>query len=90
MLNIPLGERFAARIVGYRRDRTGLIDHVAPRDDKDVDYTEETGGRIRLSWYPSDAVEVSVLANVVDGFMYRAARVDTRRNLASIYICRHV
>ena len=67
MVNIPLGDRFAARIVGYRRDRVGLLDHVAPRGEEDVDYVEETGGRIRLSWYPSDAVEISALVNVVDG-----------------------
>ncbi len=67
MVNIPLGDNFAARIVGYRRDRVGILDQVAPRSEEDVDTFVENGGRIRLAWYVSDALELSAMVNVVDG-----------------------
>ena len=67
MLNVPIGDQLAARLVGYKRDRKGVIDQVAPRNEKDVDTFEEEGLRATVSWYPSDTVEVSALVNVIDG-----------------------
>lgn len=67
MVNIPLSERLAARFVGYTRDRKGIIDQTAPRNEKDVDTFEEIGGRLRVSWYVSDALEISAMVNVVNG-----------------------
>ena len=67
MVNIPLSERFAARIVAYKRDRKGVIDQVAPRDKKDTDTFEELGGRLKVAWYVSDTLEISAMVNVVNG-----------------------
>ena len=67
MVNIPLGDRLAARVVAYRRDRVGILDQVAPRNEKDVDTFVENGGRIRLAWYATDTLEVSAMINVVNG-----------------------
>ena len=67
MVNIPLGERLAARIVGYKRDRKGVIDQAAPRNEKDVDTFEEIGGRLKVAWYVNDALEISAMVNVVNG-----------------------
>ena len=67
MLNIPLGDRLAARIVAYRRDRVGVLDQVAPRNEKDVDTFLENGGRIKVAWYVTDTLEVSGMVNVIDG-----------------------
>ena len=67
MVNIPLGNQFAARAVVYRRDRAGILDQAAPRNQEDSDTFLENGARVRLAWYPTDAVEVSAMVNVVDG-----------------------
>ncbi len=67
MVNIPLGDRLAARVVAYRRDRVGILDQVAPRNEKDVDTFLENGGRIKVAWYVSDAVEISAMLNVING-----------------------
>ena len=67
MVNIPLGERLAARAVVYRRDRVGILDQVAPRNEKDVDTFLENGARIKLAWFVNDAVEVSAMANFING-----------------------
>ena len=44
MLNVPLGERAAARVVLYSRDQKGLIDAPGLRDEEDV-----TGRRRRAA-----------------------------------------
>ena len=67
MLNIPLGESIAARIVAYRRDRVGILDQVAPRNEKDVDTFLENGGRIKLAWFVNDDLELSAMVNVING-----------------------
>ena len=67
MVNIPLSDNFAARVVAYQRDRVGIIDQVAPRNEEDVDTFEETGARIRLTWYATDTLEISGMANVING-----------------------
>lgn len=67
MVNIPLGERLALRVVGYTRDRNGVIDQVAPRNKKDVDTFEEDGYRATLAWYVNDQIEITAMANIIDG-----------------------
>ncbi len=67
MVNIPLSDRFAARIVAYKRDRKGVIDQAAPRNKKDTDTFEEIGGRVKIAWYVNDALEISAMVNLVDG-----------------------
>ncbi len=65
MINIPIADRLAARIVGYRRDRNGVIDQVAPRSEEDVDTVDETGVRAQVAFYPSDEAEITLLYNRV-------------------------
>lgn len=67
MLNVPLGERTAARIVAYRRDRVGILDQVAPRNEKDVDTFLENGARIKLAWFVNDDIELTAMVNVING-----------------------
>jgi outer membrane receptor protein involved in Fe transport len=67
MLNIPLMDRLALRLVGYKRDREGILDQVAPRNKDDVDTFEEDGYRGTLTWYPTDELEISLMANIIDG-----------------------
>lgn len=67
MLNIPLGERMAARIVAYRRDRVGILDQVAPRNEKDVDTFLENGARIKLAWFVNDDIELTAMVNLING-----------------------
>ena len=67
MVNIPLGDHLAARAVVYRRDRQGILDQVAPRNNEDSDTFLEDGMRLRVAWYPTDTIEVSGMMNVIDG-----------------------
>ena len=66
MVNIPLADQLALRLVGYRRDRAGVLDAVAPRNEKDVDWFEENGLRAALKWDASETFEVTAMVNVVD------------------------
>ena len=67
MVNIPLADRLALRLVGYRRDRAGVLDTPAPRNEKDVDTFEENGLRAALKWDASETFEVTAMVNVVNG-----------------------
>ena len=67
MVNIPLGERLAARVVAYRRDRVGILDQVAPRNEKDVDTFLENGARVKIAWFVNDALELTAMANFING-----------------------
>ena len=67
MVNIPLADQLALRLVGYRRDRAGLLDQVAPRNKKDTDTFEEDGVRAAFTWYALETFEVTAMFNVVDG-----------------------
>ena len=67
MVNIPIGDHLAARAVVYRRDRQGILDQVAPRNNEDSDTFLEDGMRLRVAWYPTDTIEISGMVNVIDG-----------------------
>ena len=66
MVNIPLADQLALRLVGYRRDRAGVLDTPAPRNEKDVDWLEENGLRVAFKWDASETFEVSAMVNVVN------------------------
>ena len=66
MVNIPLADQLALRLVGYRRDRAGVLDTPAPRNEKDVDWLEENGLRAALKWDASETFEVTAMVNVID------------------------
>ena len=63
MLNLPLGDRAAARLVLYSRDKKGLIDALGLRNEEDVDWTEETGARLKVMVQPT---EVFTLTGMLD------------------------
>ena len=69
MVNIPLADQLALRLVGYRRDRAGVLDTPAPRNEKDVDTFEENGLRAWLKWDASETFEVTAMVNVVNSEM---------------------
>ena len=54
VLNIPVGDTFALRGVGYYGDKGGYIDNVFTGED---DYNDEEmyGGRLTGRWVPSDS-----------------------------------
>ncbi len=60
-LNVPLGDKAALRIVGYRNELQGFIDAVRPDGsvEEDVDGGDKTGARIALRWEPTDRITVS-------------------------------
>lgn len=69
VLNIPLGELAAARLVLYSRDQKGLIDAPGLRDEEDVNWTEETGGRLTVALQATDALRLTAMLNVVSADM---------------------
>ena len=56
MVNIPLGERLAARITPYARNKAGILDKVGPEILEDVDGIDERGVRAQLAFYPTDTL----------------------------------
>ena len=65
MLNIPLGDRAAARLVLYSRDQRGLIDAPGLRDEEDVNWTEDVGGRLTFGLQATDTLSLSAMINTV-------------------------
>jgi outer membrane receptor protein involved in Fe transport len=61
MLNLPMGDRAALRLVGYYSDIPGFIDAHGPGGtlDEDVNGGERTGGRLALRWELTENVTVT-------------------------------
>ena len=59
MINIPLGERLAARITPYARNKAGILDKVGPEIIEDVDEIDERGVRAQLAFYPTDKLTLN-------------------------------
>lgn len=53
MVNLPITDNFALRGVIYHNRQAGFIDDPA-RGKKDVNSSDETGGRLALLWRPSE------------------------------------
>ena len=66
MLNVPLGDRAAVRLVAYSRDQKGLIDVPGLRNEDDVNWTEELGGRITFALDATETLRLTAMANIVD------------------------
>ena len=66
MINIPLGDRVAARITPYSRNKPGILDKYGPRIIPDVDFRDEFGFRAQLAWYANDRVTVNLTHHYVD------------------------
>ena len=60
-VNLPLGEKAAMRVVGYRADLPGFIDAYYPGRtvQKDVNSGTREGGRIALRFEPTDGVVIT-------------------------------
>ncbi len=60
MVNIPLGETAAARVVGWKADNSGYIDQprIAAGPRSDINAEETDGGRVMLRFQPNDRMTV--------------------------------
>lgn len=68
MVNIPLfSDALALRLVGYRRDKAGVLDQVAPRGEDDTDDNVEDGFRAAMTWYATENLEITGMVNIIDG-----------------------
>lgn len=62
MLNLPLGNTVALRVVGYYRHEDGYVDNVGT-GVKNANTLVDWGGRAELLWKPSDRFDVKLLAS---------------------------
>jgi iron complex outermembrane recepter protein len=62
--NIPLiQDKLGLRVSAYYRDQPGILDIAAPRNEDDVDDQQDEGVRVKLNWYPTEKLEVALMAN---------------------------
>lgn len=74
MVNIPLGDQFAVRAVGWRTDADGWIDQPRRQsgpeafagNDKDINDEETNGGRLQFRWTPNDNVTADLMVMTQD------------------------
>ncbi len=67
LVNIPLiKDVLGLRLSGDLRDDAGQIDVVGNRVANDVDSDEVTGLRAKLTWYATDGLDVTLIANRID------------------------
>ncbi|MFN7178444.1 TonB-dependent receptor [Hyphomonas sp.] len=59
MFNAPMGENAAIRAVGYHTEYGGWIDAIGPAGGEDVNSGNRTGGRVALTFQPSDALTIT-------------------------------
>ena len=61
MVNLPLGERAALRVVGYYNELAGFIDAFQPGGgrDKDVNGGDKSGGRVALLFRPIENLAIT-------------------------------
>ena len=65
MVNIPLGDRLAARITPFHRYKAGVIDKVGPAIIEDVDFVADQGYRAQLAFYPTDTLTITAMSSYV-------------------------
>jgi outer membrane receptor protein involved in Fe transport len=79
VINIPLGDKFAARIVGYQDHRGGYIDNVFStftRSGTDLGFALRTGGVV-----PTDSVVIdnsNIVANDINDVDYQGGRASLK------------
>src|SRR5690606_10061259 len=61
MINLPLGDTAALRIVGYYDRLPGVIDarRLDGSVDEDVDEGDKTGARVALTFQPTEAIAIT-------------------------------
>jgi iron complex outermembrane receptor protein len=60
-VNVPLGEKAAMRLVGYRNEIPGFIDSYYPGRGviEDVNSGEKTGGRLAFRFEPTESITIT-------------------------------
>jgi outer membrane receptor protein involved in Fe transport len=58
-INVPLGSTAAVRAVGYYTKYAGFIDAIGPAAGKNINDGKRYGGRIALTWEPTDQLKVT-------------------------------
>ncbi|HEY7643197.1 MAG TPA: TonB-dependent receptor [Steroidobacteraceae bacterium] len=61
VLNVPIVEEAALRLVGYRYEYGGYIDNEA-RGIADIDNSDTTGGRVAVRWQPTTDLTLGIRA----------------------------
>ncbi|HRJ02540.1 MAG TPA: TonB-dependent receptor [Hyphomonas sp.] len=72
MFNAPVGDNAALRIVGYHTEYGGWIDAIGPAAKEDVNRGNRTGGRLAMTWQPTESLTITprlIVQNIgSDGF----------------------
>ncbi len=98
VLNLPLGENVAIRLVGFTAHDAGFIDNVlgtslggdfdnADVVEKDINGIDYSGGRVALRWLPNDewTVDAGVVYQKMKGGAYSEDNVErSGRELAVV------
>ena len=67
VVNVPLDDRLALRVVGQYRDRAGFIDTLEDRNEKDVNWRQDLSIRARIESVVSDKLVVNGTISYYDG-----------------------
>ncbi|MEE4202841.1 MAG: TonB-dependent receptor [Halieaceae bacterium] len=61
MVNVPISDNLAMRVVGYSTQYAGFIDALGENGSRkeDVNTGRRTGGRVALKWTPTDALTIT-------------------------------
>ncbi|MDP9141222.1 MAG: TonB-dependent receptor, partial [Pseudomonadota bacterium] len=59
-VNVPLGDTFALRVVGFDRHSAGWVDDLG-RDLEDVNELDQQGGRVTSLWQPNESWKISAM-----------------------------
>lgn len=58
-VNVPLGDKLAARVVGYYTRYAGFIDAIGPVAGENVNDGERYGGRLALTFQPTEDLTIT-------------------------------
>ena len=58
-VNVPLGEKAAARAVGYYTHYAGFIDALGPAGGKNVNDGDRYGGRFAITFQPTETITIT-------------------------------
>ena len=67
VVNVPLADRLALRVVGQYRDRAGFVDTLEDRNEKDVDWRQDLSIRATIESEVSDKLVVNGSISYYDG-----------------------
>ncbi len=81
-VNIPVGETFALRLVGFDRGSPGWVDDLQ-RGLDDVNEVEQRGGRVLGLWQPSERWKISGMAVLQETDVLDSAVTDNREGRLS-------